>query len=103
MFKPYYVAISDKEQLAAKMLSKELQPHYMKQNSKAITTHYKTRAFNAELKAEMDTIIKQIGIGNSEKMWLEMSDATSKIFLKYINKKEPLWSRFMKKIFSQTK
>jgi len=89
MFRPYYVAIKSKEDLATELLSSALEPHYMDQDSEAINKHFKTRNFNAELRIEMDAVIKKMSIENQEEMWSEMDKAIGKILMKYANVKEP--------------
>lgn len=88
MFRPYYVAIKSKEDIASELLSRELEPNYMDQNSEAVNKYFKTRNFNSELRIEMDEVIRKLGIENAEEMWMEMDKATEKILRKYINSKE---------------
>ena len=88
MFRPYYVAIKSKEDLAAELLSSALRPHYMDQDSEAINKHIKARNFNSELRIEMDAAIKKMSITNQEEMWSEMDEAIEKILMKYVSVKE---------------
>ncbi len=103
MFKPYYVAIKHKEKLAGHILGKELDKHYMKQDGEVVNVQYRARSFNSELKSEMDTAVRNMGIIDPNKMWEEMDAATAKILEKHMKRRDGLWLRFMRRVILMTK
>jgi len=86
MFKPYYVAIRDKEQFAKAVLGRELEKHYMDQDGGVTNTEYKAMNFNSSLRSEMDVVISNMGIEKAEEMWDKMSEACLTILSEYSDK-----------------
>jgi hypothetical protein len=98
MFRPYYVAVLKKEEMAGVVLERELNKHYMKQDGDVVNTQYKAKNFNMKLRDEMDAVVRNMGIIDADKMWEEMDAATTKILNKYTGMEDTLWLKFLRKI-----
>jgi hypothetical protein len=83
MFMPYYTAIRKKENLAGKVLDRELSVHYMRRDGALCEKQNKAKSFNAEMRSEMDKVVKKLEIKDPDKMWAEMEDACMAIYQKY--------------------